>query len=104
MRLRANILLQPSRGLGLPPGPSARVRGRQPRGGGRGGLVMFSVHTIRRFHPVLMAAVALLLDARGGAQPAPAPAPLVKENATVKVAPHTFVIPDMNVGAVPNVG
>src|SRR5262245_45670052 len=32
------------------------------------------------------------------------PAPMVKENATVKVAAHTYVIPDMNVGAVPNVG
>ena len=32
------------------------------------------------------------------------PPPLVKENATVKVAAHTFVIPDMSVGGVPNVG
>jgi glyoxylase-like metal-dependent hydrolase (beta-lactamase superfamily II) len=32
------------------------------------------------------------------------PDPLVKENATVKVAEHTYVIPDGNVGAVPNVG
>ena len=38
------------------------------------------------------------------AQQAPAPAPLIKEGATVKVAPHTFVIPDGNVGLVPNVG
>src|SRR5262245_52368626 len=37
-------------------------------------------------------------------QAAAPPAPMVKENATVKVAAHTFVIPDMNVGAVPNVG
>src|SRR6476646_850153 len=30
--------------------------------------------------------------------------PLVRENATVKVAAHTYVIPDNNVGLVPNVG
>jgi len=38
------------------------------------------------------------------AQPAPAADPLVRENATVKLAEHTYVIPDGNVGAVPNVG
>lgn len=32
------------------------------------------------------------------------PDPLVKENATVKLAEHTYVIPDGNVGLVPNVG
>lgn len=37
---------------------------------------------------------------RGG----PAPDPLVRENATVKIGPHTYVIPDNNVGLVPNVG
>jgi glyoxylase-like metal-dependent hydrolase (beta-lactamase superfamily II) len=37
------------------------------------------------------------------AQTAPAD-PIVKENVTVKVAPHTYVIPDGNVGLVPNVG
>src|SRR5215831_4819240 len=36
-------------------------------------------------------------------QPAQAP-PLIKENATVKISPHVYVIPDGNVGAVPNVG
>ena len=36
---------------------------------------------------------------------APAPAdPLVRENVTQKVAAHTYVIPDGNVGLVPNVG
>ena len=30
--------------------------------------------------------------------------PLVRENATVKLAEHTYVIPDGNVGLVPNVG
>jgi glyoxylase-like metal-dependent hydrolase (beta-lactamase superfamily II) len=38
------------------------------------------------------------------AQPAPPPDPLVKEGVTVKVADHTYVIPDGNVGLVPNVG
>jgi glyoxylase-like metal-dependent hydrolase (beta-lactamase superfamily II) len=33
-----------------------------------------------------------------------APPPLVKENATVKVASHTYAIPDGNVPMVPNVG
>src|SRR5262249_33488435 len=30
--------------------------------------------------------------------------PLIKENSTVKVSEHVYVIPDGNVGAVPNVG
>src|SRR5215467_1009749 len=30
--------------------------------------------------------------------------PLIKENATVKISDHVYVIPDGNVGAVPNVG
>jgi glyoxylase-like metal-dependent hydrolase (beta-lactamase superfamily II) len=34
----------------------------------------------------------------------PQPDPLIKENATVKLANHTWVIPDNNVGLVPNVG
>jgi glyoxylase-like metal-dependent hydrolase (beta-lactamase superfamily II) len=37
-------------------------------------------------------------------QRGPAPDPLVRENATVKLAAHTYVIPDNNVGLVPNVG
>jgi len=55
---------------------------------------------------LLSVALALVLSALGGlsAQRGPAPDPLVKENATVKVAPHTYVIPDDNVGLVPNVG
>jgi glyoxylase-like metal-dependent hydrolase (beta-lactamase superfamily II) len=39
-----------------------------------------------------------------GGQRGPAADPLVKENVTVKLAAHTFVIPDGNVGLVPNVG
>ena len=38
------------------------------------------------------------------AQRGPAPDPLVREHATVKLAAHTYVIPDANVGLVPNVG
>jgi glyoxylase-like metal-dependent hydrolase (beta-lactamase superfamily II) len=38
------------------------------------------------------------------ASQSPAPAPLVRENVTVQVGPHTYVIPDGNVGLVPNVG
>jgi glyoxylase-like metal-dependent hydrolase (beta-lactamase superfamily II) len=37
-------------------------------------------------------------------QPASPPAPLIKENATVKVSEHVYVIPDGSVPAVPNVG
>jgi glyoxylase-like metal-dependent hydrolase (beta-lactamase superfamily II) len=48
---------------------------------------------------VVSAGLAALAAQRG-----PAPDPLVKENATVKVGPHTYVIPDDNVGLVPNVG
>ena len=50
---------------------------------------------------VLSLAVAAAAAAQGTGAPAP---PLVKEGATVKVAPHTWVIPDGNVGMVPNVG
>lgn len=37
-------------------------------------------------------------------QAAQPPLPLIRENATVKVSQHVYVIPDGNVGAVPNVG
>jgi len=47
------------------------------------------------------AAALLWFASSAAAQPAP---PLVKENATVKVAPHVWAIPDGNVGLVPNVG
>ena len=38
------------------------------------------------------------------AQRGPAADPLVRENVTVKLADHTYVIPDANVSLVPNVG
>jgi glyoxylase-like metal-dependent hydrolase (beta-lactamase superfamily II) len=47
----------------------------------------------------LLSAAVMAAHQRG-----PAPDPLVRENATVKVAAHTYVIPDANVGLVPNVG
>jgi len=46
----------------------------------------------------------LLIAASVAAQRGPAPDPLVKEHAAVKLAEHTFVIPDNNVPLVPNVG
>ena len=56
-----------------------------------------------RVHAVRLVAC-LLAVVSAAAQPAPAPDPLVKENATVKLAEHTYVIPDNNVPLVPNVG
>jgi glyoxylase-like metal-dependent hydrolase (beta-lactamase superfamily II) len=42
--------------------------------------------------------------ALASARQAPPSDPLIKENATVKVSDHVFVIPDFSVGLVPNVG
>lgn len=48
-------------------------------------------------------AVSITISAqRGGG--APAAPPLVRENATEKISEHVYVIPDNNVGMVPNVG
>src|SRR5688572_33501600 len=38
------------------------------------------------------------------AQRGPAPDPLIREGATVKLGPHTYAIPDFSVPMVPNVG
>src|SRR4029077_9573384 len=55
--------------------------------------------------PAVSVAVACLLAASSAAaQRGPVPDPLVKEDATVKLAEHTYVIPDNNVPLVPNVG
>lgn len=51
-----------------------------------------------------LVACAPVLVSSAVAQQAPVPDPLVKENVTVKLAPHTYVIPDGNVPLVPNVG
>ena len=61
------------------------------------------MHRQSRVHAVRLVAC-LIAVASAAAQPAPAPDPLVKENATVKLAEHTYVIPDNNVPLVPNVG
>ena len=61
------------------------------------------MHRQSRVHAVRLVAC-LLAVASVAAQPAPAPDPLVKESATVKLAEHTYVIPDNNVPLVPNVG
>jgi len=52
----------------------------------------------------IAAACFSLVAAAPSAQRGPAPDPLVKENTTVKLGDHTWVIPDANVGLVPNVG
>lgn len=51
---------------------------------------------------VMVAAVALSSPVR--AQRGPVADPLIKEGVTTKVGDHTYVIPDGNVGLVPNVG
>jgi glyoxylase-like metal-dependent hydrolase (beta-lactamase superfamily II) len=48
--------------------------------------------------------ITVIVTAIVAAQRGPAPDPLVRENATVKLADHTYVIPDNNVSLVPNVG
>ena len=53
---------------------------------------------------ILATAAALLGATIVSAQRGPAPDPLVRENSTVKLADHTYVIPDANVSLVPNVG
>ena len=53
---------------------------------------------------ILVTTAALLGAAIVSAQRGPAPDPLIRENATVKLADHTYVIPDANVSLVPNVG
>jgi glyoxylase-like metal-dependent hydrolase (beta-lactamase superfamily II) len=55
-------------------------------------------------HVSLVTLALVGLTTVAGAQRGPAVPALVKEGSTVKVAPHTFVIPDENVGMVPNVG
>ena len=58
----------------------------------------------RHFRLFPLTAICTLASSILIAQRGPAPDPLVRENATVKLAPHTYVIPDNNVGLVPNVG
>jgi glyoxylase-like metal-dependent hydrolase (beta-lactamase superfamily II) len=53
--------------------------------------------------PVCVAALIAAVTVTS-AQPPPPSDPLIRENATVKVSDHVYVIPDFNVGLVPNVG
>jgi glyoxylase-like metal-dependent hydrolase (beta-lactamase superfamily II) len=53
---------------------------------------------------ILVVGLSFSIAARADAQTAPPADPLIKENATTKVGSHTYVIPDGNVGLVPNVG
>jgi glyoxylase-like metal-dependent hydrolase (beta-lactamase superfamily II) len=48
--------------------------------------------------------IALLGGVSSAAAQQPPAAPLVRENATIKLTDHVWVIPDFNVGGVPNVG
>ena len=49
----------------------------------------------------LLLAVSIVFAQQPAATPPP---PLIKENATVKISEHVYVIPDRNIGGVPNVG
>lgn len=49
-------------------------------------------------------ALSLAAISVGGQAPATPAAPLIRENATVKLTDHVWAIPDFNVGLVPNVG
>ena len=55
-------------------------------------------------HVLIFLVATLLVASTAHAQRAPAPDPLVPENATESVAEHTYVISDRNIGGVPNVG
>jgi glyoxylase-like metal-dependent hydrolase (beta-lactamase superfamily II) len=60
-----------------------------------------------RNHVIALATLAMFTFAVSAHQPAsapPAPPPLIKENATVKISNHVYAIPDGNVSLVPNVG
>lgn len=52
----------------------------------------------------IAAVFALAVLSASAQQRGAAPDPLVRADRTIKVAPHTYVIPDGNVGLVPNVG
>lgn len=56
------------------------------------------------FARYLLTAGCLLVASSAAAQRGPVPDPLVREGETVKLSEHAYVIPDFNVGLVPNVG
>ena len=53
---------------------------------------------------LLFAVICALICIAAARAQAPVDPPLVRAGATVKLAPHTYAIPDFNVGQVPNVG
>jgi glyoxylase-like metal-dependent hydrolase (beta-lactamase superfamily II) len=57
-----------------------------------------------RYLPFALALILATSSTLSSQQRGPVADPLIKEGVTVKVAPHTWVIPDGNVGLVPNVG
>jgi glyoxylase-like metal-dependent hydrolase (beta-lactamase superfamily II) len=59
---------------------------------------------MRRMRIIFCTIVAGLVVAAHLTAQAPRPDPLVRENTTQKVSDHVYVIPDNNVGMVPNVG
>lgn len=60
--------------------------------------------TSRPLHIAAIATLVVITSVFALAQRGPVADPLVSEGVTVKLAPHTYVIPDGNVGLVPNVG
>lgn len=69
---------------------------------------MPSARTRARLHLALTwgppAVLAISVATQSPVPSAPPPTPLVQEGVTEKIAAHTYVIPDGNVGLVPNVG
>ena len=57
-----------------------------------------------RASSICLLVLAMLGAIPAAAQRGPAVPPLVRENATQKISDHVYVIPDNNVGMVPNVG
>jgi glyoxylase-like metal-dependent hydrolase (beta-lactamase superfamily II) len=60
-----------------------------------------TTHLARGARALLLLVAAV---APAGAQRGPLPDPVVRENVTVKLGPHTYAIPDGNVTLVPNIG
>ena len=83
-----------SSGVTIDPEKALAVRGRS------GGTSHMRSAASNLASPLLV----LLLASSAIAQQTPVPDPLVKEGTTVKLAEHTYVIPDGNVPLVPNVG
>ena len=61
-------------------------------------------HALMRFTYLVASVACFIGPALSAQQRGQGPPPLVKENATAKVADHVYVIPDNSVPVVPNVG